>query len=110
MSNIIYYLIWTSIVTLFYIFYTYVSFRSNQNPNSNWFWAVLLTGAFPGWAIVSLYSKNLLFDGLLYDVIMFLTYAIAIGYFTDQFMKFATSQWIGFIMIIVGFLLVRWKF
>lgn len=104
----LYYISWISLIIVFYIFYTYVSHQNNLH-GGKWMWILLLLGIFPGWVIISRYSKNLMFDGMLYDVIMFLTYAVFIGFLTGQFLKFNWSQWIGFIMILTGFILMRMK-
>jgi hypothetical protein len=83
--------------------YSFLAYLSIQN-NCYALWAL---GCFPLWAIVSHYSKNLFFDGLLYDSIMILSYAISILYFQNTLKSIGINQVIGVMMILGGLFLLR---
>jgi len=70
-------------------------------------WSMWAVGIVAPWPLVSRFSKNLLFDGMLYDIILFLSYAIALGLITNGFIKFNLPQWIGFSLIVCGFLIMK---
>ena len=65
--------IWIPSIILFYAAYSLAS-KQNQLSGGKWFWIVLLMGVFPGWAIVSRFSTNLLWDALLYDILMWISF------------------------------------
>ncbi len=56
--------------------------------------------------IVTRISKNLLFNGMLYDNLMFLTYAITL-ILLGVGLNFNNCQWIGLVFIILGSILLR---
>lgn len=100
------YLIWVPLIIAFYSYYAYVSKLNNDSNNYNYIVWIMILGAFPGWALVSKFSKNLLFDGMLYDNIMFLTYVstmIALGAHS----KLSPHQWIGIGAVIIGSIMIR---
>lgn len=98
--------LWIPFVILYYILFSWLSKQNNQHGGS-WILIMYVYGAlWPGWIILSRLSKNLLFDGMLYDNIMFLTYAltmIVLGAGT----KFTIHQWVGIGLVIVGSVLIR---
>jgi hypothetical protein len=69
-------------------------------------WAL---GLIPLWGVVSRYSKNILIDGLLYDILMFLTYSISLCIFTKSWEKFTLINYIGLVGIIGGFICLKIK-
>ena len=101
------YLWWIPIVILYYTFYTWVS-KNNNEIGGKWFWYTLFAGMFwPGWLVVSKISKNLLFDGMLYDNLLFLTYVMTMIYLGVGD-KLLPHQWGGLGLIIFGSILLRW--
>lgn len=109
------YLWWIPTIIIYYIIYSWLSKVNNDNSLIHdivWYKDTSLLGMYiygaicPWWVIISRVSKNILFDGMLYDNIMFLTYAftmIALG----SGSKFTIHQWIGVGIIIIGSVLVR---
>jgi len=100
------YLWWVPITIIYYIIFSWLS-KQNNIFGGKWFWILFVFGAFcPMWIIVTRVSKNLLFDGMLYDNIMFLTYALTMLYLGAA-EKMTISQWIGLIFIIGGSIIIR---
>jgi len=109
------YIWWIPTVIIYYSIFAYLSKINNDHSlinNITWykdqsFWIMFFYGAFcPLWMIISRISKNILFDGMLYDNILFLAYAFTMIYFGSG-SKFSTFQWIGFGLFIVGSILMR---
>ena len=100
-----FYMMWTAPVFIFYLCYYYLS-KQNQLQGGMYFWVVLALGAFPGWALVSRYSKHLLFDGLLYDAILISTYPIMM-YFMGEMKKFSTIGYVGLVFVIIGLIMMK---
>ena len=100
------YWIWVPLLVLFYALYTWIS-RQNNLHGGKWFWITFFYGALcPIWALVSRYSTNLIFDGMLYDVLMFITYAIFMS-ILGAGIGFIWTQWIGVGFVIAGFALMH---
>jgi uncharacterized membrane protein len=87
--------------------YTLQAYLSNLNSihKGKYTLYLYLSGLFPLWTIASIYTKNMFFDGLVYDVLVTATFAFAILYFTGQHLKLV--NWFGMAMIIAGLILVR---
>jgi len=63
----------------------------------------------PLWVMISSRSKNIMLDGIIYDVVLFLACALAAGYFTGKLASFGIVQWGGVAMILLGLFLVKMK-
>lgn len=103
------YLIWVPIVIIYYAFFSWFT-KQNNELGGNWTFVLYLYGMFwPGWVVVSKFSKNLLFDGMLYDNIMFLTYVVTM-ISLGAHAKLAMHQWIGVALIVTGSVCMRVDF
>jgi hypothetical protein len=70
-------------------------------------WAAYIFGALcPFWIMVTRVSKNLLFDGMLYDNIMFLTYITTLIMLRAGD-KFLLHHWVGLGLVVIGSILMR---
>ena len=107
-----FYLIWVPAFVLYLFGYSWLSIKNNQPTDlvwyqSKWLWITFFYGALcPIWIIISRMSKNLVFDGMLYDILMILTFSIsmiALGR-TESFNKY---QWIGMVVVFTGFVLMH---
>lgn len=97
---------WIPSVIIYYFVYSWLSKQSNMFGGS-WIWTAFIFGALcPFWIIVTRISKNLLFDGMLYDNIMFLTYVITMILLKEG-RSFDIKQWVGLALIVVGSVLIR---
>ena len=67
---------------------------------------MIVGGICPLWAIISRISKNLIFDGMLYDIIMFTTYAVTMAALGAGD-KFHAHQWAGAGLVLIGFVLMK---
>ena len=104
----IHYLWWIPSLFIVYVLYAYLSYKNNI-VGGKWFFIMWGIGIIPLWAFVSRVSKNLLFDGILFDFLMFMTYTIALGIISKEFIKFHWYNWVGFVSIICGFVLLKLK-
>lgn len=105
-----FYLIWIPLLILLYVGVSWLSVKSNNSVSSTWFILLVLIQLIPGWAIVSRFSKNITIDSMLYDIILFLTCSICISLFSGQLFKFNTIQIAGFVIIIIGFIMIQIKY
>jgi len=106
--------LWIPCVIAYYIIYSWLSKMNNGCTSEGtlwyqqkWLWYAFIFGALcPFWIIVSRISKNLLFDGMLYDNIMFLTYVVTMAMLGSG-CNFKTHQWLGVLIVIIGSILMR---
>ena len=98
--------IWSIPVSIiFYIVFAWTS-KKNSDCGGRWFYIVWVINCIPLWALVSRYSKNILFDGMLYDIILTLTYI-----FTMLYLGCGSSLSIvnkmGICIVIIGFIMMK---
>ena len=102
----IHYLWWVPVVLLWYMVYAWISKLNNDLRTSGIFINTLLFGICPFWAIVSRISKNIIFDGMLYDIIIFTSYLLTMG-LLGAGKDFTAFNWLGAGLIITGFILMK---
>jgi len=101
------YLWWIPAVIVMYIWQAWLSQKVNA-PASHWryFTMLWIAGCIPLWTIVAKVTKNMMFDALLYDLIMFTA-------FTGALIKmgacksFNCLQWVGLTMCLIGFVIIK---
>jgi hypothetical protein len=106
---------WIPLSIIYYIGYGWLSKINHDHATtgmepwytSRYLWIMFAYGALcPFWLIISRVSKNILFDGMLYDNILFTTYIftmIALG----AGEKFTVHQWIGVALVALGSIMMR---
>jgi succinate-acetate transporter protein len=102
----IYYLSWIPALIIYYSVYAYLSKQCNDNFTWGNFWWFYAMNLLPIWMFVARYSKNILFDALVYDLIIFFTfYFVMLALGSGD--KFHTGQWVGLSLVIAGFLVMK---
>jgi hypothetical protein len=79
-----------------------------NNDGPGFFWWACLVSMIPVFPIISRYSKSLLIDGLIYDVVIFFSYLIvllALGCGK----AITLIQWVGFALTLIGVILMKVK-
>jgi hypothetical protein len=96
------YILWIPPVIAYYVVSAYLSKKLNDNRDHlNLFILLFLIQTIPIWPFVAKCSNNLMFDGLLYDILILLCFNITLlclGVGTH----FSTYQWISLVAIIAG--------
>lgn len=103
----IYLLIWLLIFG-FYCFHAWINWKNNL-LGGQWFLYAWLISILPVFPLIARYSKNILLDGMIFDVIIFLSYVGTMIYLGAG-EKFVNSQWFGLAITIIGFILMKVKF
>ena len=100
---------WIPCILLISLGHAKLSVLNNNSNNTKIILILFIYGAvFQLWPIVSKYSKNILFDGALYDVIFFVVYLAGMLYFGSA-QKISGIQYCGLFVVIVGFILMKIK-
>jgi hypothetical protein len=102
-----FYFIWVPVAIILYAVTGWLSVKVNVSDNRFWYIPFTLLQMFPFWVIVARYSKNLILDSLIYDVTIFLISTISIGFFSGQVLQFSIFQYVGFGLVILGFILMQ---
>ncbi len=93
------YYIWVPVTVLIYLFQAWLTVKNNTE-GGKWFWIFGLVSLFTPWFIVSKYSKNLMFDAVIFDCILILSFGIGLLYFTKS--KLSLEQLLGIVLIGFG--------
>lgn len=97
---------WATLVFFFYLLSAYITVKNNLN-GGKWFWIMLISNAVPLWAVVSRYSKDVMFDTLLFDALLVLAYTLGLLWFTGGFSKLSWTNYLGLILFILGLFLFK---
>lgn len=102
----LFYCLWIPAVIIYYIICAVLSKRLNDDGSWRHFFSLIGLQAFGLWPWVARYSQRLIFDGLLFDAVIFVTYLttlIILGAGED----FSTIQWIGCGVVFAGMLMLK---
>ncbi len=99
----IFYITWIVSEILVVGFSAWLSYKTNLN--SKFFVAIYLFSLVQVWPFVAKFSKNLLFDAVLYDLILIITYTSVLIYFTKTDLKII--NYIGLGLLFLGMLLFK---
>lgn len=98
-------LFWVPLVVLEYFVIGFLTVKNNNA--AGWSWLLWISGALPIWPLISRYSKDVVFDGLVFDICMTVTYTLTVFFLTKSFAKFSLTQYIGLSLILSGLFLFR---
>lgn len=103
-------LLWVPMVVAAMFATMWLSYRSNQSTQavSSYFFLNWLLACVPTWALISLFSKDLVFDALLYDIVVCVSCALFAVYFANQHhFVMTTMQVVGVVLMLVGIVVFR---
>jgi steroid 5-alpha reductase family enzyme len=93
-----------------YGFYHWASWKNNVVATNNWALLTMVLGmTAQWWVLVSRVSRNLIFDGMLYGVLLCINYALIMACLGEG-SKFQWWQWLGVTVVIIGFTLIKLEF
>jgi multidrug transporter EmrE-like cation transporter len=100
---------WLPLVFLLNLGYAYLSRENSLSKDFKMVLIIWVYGAiFQFWPLVSRFSKNILFDGLIYDSALVVSYVLAciwLGYAE----KMNLVQAFGMILVVIGITLMKLK-
>jgi len=106
MNNFYWYLSWVPFITVFYFLQSWLTFKNNTDSNK-WFWIYFSVTLISVWPIISKFSKDVVGDAFIFDIVMVLSYSIGLLYFTNSLSKFGYNQWIGIGLLFIGMILFK---
>lgn len=93
--------LWAPLVFANYCLVAWLTFK-NSSVGGTWFYAMWALGLVPLWPLIAKYSKDIVFDGLVYDILMTVGYTGAILVLTKSLGKMGPAQFAGLTMILGG--------
>lgn len=100
------YYIWIPFVTALYALQSWLTVKNNLH-GGNWSWIYFFVSLFTPWVLISKYSKNLVFDAMIFDSILVVTYSLGILYFTNTLTKLTWHQYTGCFFVVMGIFLFK---
>lgn len=67
------YWIWIPFVTILYILQSWLTVKNNVH-GGNWSWIYFFVSLFTPWVLISKHSKDLVFDAMIFDTILVVSY------------------------------------
>ena len=103
-----FYAAWISFIVVLYAVVALVTKWANEEPTDTWRWVIILyaLGFFGAWPIVAKFSKNVVFDALLYDIVMFFAFNVTL-IILGCANKFTSLQWVGVFVVMAGYVLLK---
>ena len=102
------YLLWIPLTIIYNTLVCWASTKCNQTDFWRMYWYMTAIGmAVPTWSVAAYYSKNLIFDSLLYDAILVISSPIAL-YFLGQASNFTPMAWMGVAVTLSGLAIVKY--
>jgi len=101
-----FYLFWVPAVLIMYAVTAVFSKWANDSTGWTWVFGLYVLQCAGLWPLVSKYSKNIVFDGLLYEVIMFVGF-YGVLCIMGATKNFTFYQYCGMILVITGMILVK---
>jgi len=99
------YIWWVPFLILHNIIYSYISVKAKDNGGIFILYCYLCNLFIP-WFLVSLVSKNIIFDSLLYGILLMISGVLTFAYM-GQATNFSMINWIGAGTVIIGFILLK---
>ena len=101
-----FYAAWITYICILFTLSAYVSKQANDSDSWKWVYILFFMNLFGAWPIVARYSKNLIFDSLLYDLIIFFTFYLTLLYLGAA-KSFSPVQWVGTVIVAIGFIVLK---
>lgn len=105
------YYLWIPLLITTIIIQSWLSVKSNLG-NSHWFWVnyfyvpvVMLVC--PLWPLIAKHTKNIVFDGMLFDSIMIVGFAFSLAIFSGKIAQFSVTSWAGITLVMLGLFIFK---
>jgi hypothetical protein len=102
-----FYFLWITLCVIYYSYAAFLSKKLNDNPDSwNWFWVLIVSQLFGIWPLIAKYSKNLVFDAMLFDFILLIVYWSTLFYLGAG-KNMTATQVIALVIVLGGLILFK---
>jgi len=86
------------------------AYLSKQNNTHGGWWSFVMYMSpliIPAWLVISKHSKNLIIDGIIYDITLFIGYTVAIIILCKDDIQLSLAHIIGLLLAITGIILMK---
>jgi len=99
--------LWIIIVILTSISAGFLSYKTNISNDIRYPIMLWILNIIPLWVIIAKYSKNILLDGIIYDIILIIAYTATVMYLTHKTMPLNTIQLSCVVIIILSLIIFK---
>ena len=99
------YIIWVPIAIIYMFIGAYFSNKLNTTHDNKWWIIQYGWSLMPIWTMVCRFSNNIVFDAVLYDLIILITYSFSLIILTRT--SLSQTKWIGLALIFIGMILFK---
>lgn len=85
-----------------------VSLISNDNGGGKWFWIACCISAIPWFPLMTVWTKSILIDSVVYDAIILFAY-LGVYFYSGAGKLITLTQYIGLGFTIIGLILMKAK-
>lgn len=89
------------------VFNAYGSHKVQQQSTNVWMFLTYASSLLPVWVFVAKHSKDLIFDGIVYDLAVLIPYVVGTMYFTHAFHELKFINYFGLVIIVIGMILFK---
>jgi hypothetical protein len=100
------YIIYIPILFIIIVISSWLSVKLNSTNKSTWLIILYGLSLIQVWPFVAKFSKDIIFDALLYDILVVLIYTFSIIYFSKHF-SITIGQYIGVGFIFLGLIVFK---
>lgn len=101
-----FYWVWVPAAVLLYIICAFFTKWANDDLSWRPVIALYVLNCFGLWPLIARFSKNVVVDGLLYDLIIFFSFYLTMLYLGAA-EKFTFTQWVGTGMLAAGLIVIK---
>lgn len=103
LREVVYYLFFISATIAMSVSSAYFSAHSsNANGFSHYFFLTWFVGAIPVWAMAAVYSKDLVFDGLVFDLLVLVFFFLGLMVFSKESYEMKPIQVFFLVLMLLG--------
>jgi len=100
-----FYFLWIPPFILLNFLASYFSNKLSITHENKWYWLLYLTTVIPSWAVICKYSNNVVFDAILYDLILLVSYSGFLIFLTKASLNIYNI--FGLVLIFIGVILFK---
>lgn len=105
------YYIWIPLLTVTVVIQSWLSVQSNQTSGSwfwvNYFYVPVVMLICPLWPLIARSTKNIVFDGMLFDSIMIVGFTFSLAMFSGKIAQFSVTSWVGISLVMFGLFIFK---
>lgn len=97
---------WVPAIIFYYCVTSWLSVLVKDEQGWKYFIILQAAQILSLWAIVAKFSRNLVFDGMLFDILILVSFYVMM-FSMGQMEDFSGKQWVGCVFCVLGLLMIK---